>query len=303
MSERARDGVFAIEKPARPEMVQETLAQEGIGIGSGGGTGIGAGGISVEAVTKRFGALTVLNGISLSIRPGLATAVLGPSGSGKSTLVRCVNCLERIQDGRITVGGTAITARGPLNGDRPMRAREIARFRARIGLVFQSFNLFPHLTVLGNLIEAPVGVLGRRRDDARAMAMDLLARVNLAEKADDYPARLSGGQQQRVAIARALMMDPPFMLFDEPTSALDPELTGEVLKVIGGLAIRGRTSVIVTHEVGFARDVADWVIIMDGGRVIEEGPPASVIDNPATERARAFLGRLHRHGTMREAAR
>jgi len=251
-------------------------------------------GISVEAVTKKFGALTVLNGISLSIRPGLATAVLGPSGSGKSTLVRCINWLEHIQDGRITVGGTAITARGPLNGGRPMGARDIAKFRTRIGLVFQSFNLFPHLTVLGNLIEAPVGVLGRRRADAVVQAMDLLERVNLAEKANDYPARLSGGQQQRVAIARALMMDPPFMLFDEPTSALDPELTGEVLKVIGGLAIRGRTSVIVTHEIGFAREVADWVIVMDGGRVIEEGPPAAVLDNPTTERARAFLGRLHR---------
>jgi ABC-type polar amino acid transport system ATPase subunit len=208
--------------------------------------------------------------------------------------VRCLNWLERIQDGRITVGGTIITARGPLRGDRPMSAREVAAFRTRIGLVFQSFNLFPHLTVLGNLIEAPVGVLGWRRADAVAKAMDLLERVNLAEKAGEYPARLSGGQQQRVAIARALMMDPPFMLFDEPTSALDPELTGEVLKVISGLAIRGRTSVIVTHEVGFAREVADWVVIMDAGRVIEEGSPADVLDNPASERARAFLGRLHR---------
>ena len=251
-------------------------------------------GIAIDAVTKSYGALTVLNGITLSIRPGLATAVLGPSGSGKSTLVRCINWLERIQDGRITVGGTVITPRGPLSVDRPMRAREVARFRTRIGLVFQSFNLFPHLTVLGNLIEAPVGVLGWRRADAVAKAMDLLERVNLAEKASAYPARLSGGQQQRVAIVRALMMDPPFMLFDEPTSALDPELTGEVLKVIGGLAIRGRTSVIVTHEIGFAREVADWVVIMDAGRVIEEGPPGAVLDNPATERARTFLGRLHR---------
>jgi polar amino acid transport system ATP-binding protein len=251
-------------------------------------------GIAIDAVTKRYGALTVLDGISLSFRNGLTTAVLGPSGSGKSTLVRCINWLERIEDGRITVGGTVIASRGPLTGDRPMRAREVARFRTRIGLVFQSFNLFPHLTVLGNLIEAPVGVLGWRRADALAKAMDLLERVNLAEKADAYPARLSGGQQQRVAIVRALMMDPPFMLFDEPTSALDPELTGEVLKVISSLAIRGRTSVIVTHEIGFARDVADWVVIMDGGRVIEEGPPASVLDNPATERARSFLGRLHR---------
>jgi polar amino acid transport system ATP-binding protein len=251
-------------------------------------------GIAVEAVTKSFGALTVLNGISLTFRTGLATAVLGPSGSGKSTLVRCINWLERIQDGRITVGGTVVTARGPLAGDRPMRARAVAKFRTRIGLVFQSFNLFPHLTVAGNLIEAPVGVLGWRRADALGKAMDLLERVNLVEKANEYPGRLSGGQQQRVAIARALMMDPPFMLFDEPTSALDPELTGEVLKVIGGLAIQGRTSVIVTHEIGFAREVADWVVIMDGGQVVEQGPPASVLDNPATERARAFLGRLHR---------
>ena len=251
-------------------------------------------GITVEAVFKSFGALTVLNGIDLAFRPGLTTAMLGPSGSGKSTLVRCINWLERIQDGRITVGGTAITARGPLIGDRPMHAREVARFRTRIGLVFQAFNLFPHLTVLGNLIEAPIGVLSQRREEVVAKAMDLLERVNLAEKAGAYPARLSGGQQQRVAIARALMMDPPFMLFDEPTSALDPELTGEVLKVIGDLAIRGRTSVIVTHEIGFARDVADWVVIMDGGRIIEEGPPVAVIDNPEGERTRSFLGRMSR---------
>jgi polar amino acid transport system ATP-binding protein len=251
-------------------------------------------GIIIEAVFKSFGALTVLNGIDLSFRPGRTTAVLGPSGSGKSTLVRCINWLEGIQDGRITVGDTTITARGPLIGNRAMRAREIARFRTRIGLVFQSFNLFPHLTVLGNLIEAPIGVLCQPRGEVVAKAMDLLERVNLAEKAGSYPARLSGGQQQRVAIARALMMDPPFMLFDEPTSALDPELTGEVLKVIGDLAIRGRTSVIVTHEIGFARDVADWVVIMDGGRVVEEGPPAAVIDNPEAERARAFLGRMNR---------
>jgi polar amino acid transport system ATP-binding protein len=299
MSDRARDGDFADAETSEPEMVPGKAAHGGIGrggVGHGGTAqdGISEGGISVDAVTKKFGALTVLDGISLSIRPGLATAVLGPSGSGKSTLVRCINWLERIQDGRITVGGTVITARGPLNGNRAMGAREIAKFRTRVGLVFQSFNLFPHLTVLGNLIEAPIGVLGWRRADARALAMDLLERVNLAEKAGEYPARLSGGQQQRVAIARALMMDPPFMLFDEPTSALDPELTSEVLKVIGGLAIRGRTSAIVTHEIGFAREVADWVIIMDGGRVIEEGPPASVLDNPTTERARAFLGRLHR---------
>jgi polar amino acid transport system ATP-binding protein len=251
-------------------------------------------GIVVEAVHKSFGTLKVLNGINLSLRPGLTTAVLGPSGSGKSTLVRCLNWLERIQDGRISVGGTVITARGPLTGDRVMHAREIAKFRTRIGLVFQSFNLFPHLTVLGNLIEAPVGVLGWRRDVATAKAMDLLERINLAEKAIAYPARLSGGQQQRVAIARALMMDPPYMLFDEPTSALDPELTGEVLKVISGLAIRGRSSVIVTHEIGFAREVADWIVIMDGGRIVEEGPPADVLDNPVTERAQSFLGRLNR---------
>jgi polar amino acid transport system ATP-binding protein len=175
-----------------------------------------------------------------------------------------------------------------------MRAREVARFRARIGLVFQSFNLFPHLTVLGNLIEAPTGVLGMPRRETIARAQDLLERVNLSEKADVYPARLSGGQQQRVAIARALMMDPPFMLFDEPTSALDPELTGEVLKVIGGLAIRGRTSIIVTHEIGFAREVADWVVFMDGGQVVEQGPPAAVLDNPSTERAQTFLRHIHR---------
>jgi polar amino acid transport system ATP-binding protein len=248
--------------------------------------------IAVRGVHKRFGRLEVLRGIDIEVGSGQTVAVLGPSGSGKSTLVRCINHLEPIQDGTIQVGGTRITPAGLETGERRFGNRDIAKFRTNVGMVFQAFNLFPHLTVMGNIIEAPVQVLGWPRKDAIEKATALLDKVNLLDKATIYPAFLSGGQQQRVAIVRALVMDPKVMLFDEPTSALDPELTGEVLKVIGELAIRGRTSIIVTHELGFAREVADKIVFMDAGKVVEEGSPADVLDNPKTDRTRAFIRRI-----------
>jgi polar amino acid transport system ATP-binding protein len=248
--------------------------------------------IQIRGVHKSFGKLEVLRGINVDIDSGKTVAVLGPSGSGKSTLVRCINYLEVIQSGEILVGASRITGKGIQAGDRTLGSRDIALFRTHVGMVFQAFNLFPHLTVMGNIIEAPVQVLGWRKKDAIEKASALLEKVNLIEKANVYPAFLSGGQQQRVAIVRSLVMEPRVMLFDEPTSALDPELTGEVLKVISELAIRGRTSIIVTHEVGFAREVADKIIFMDGGKVVEEGPPSEVLDNPKAERTRAFLRRI-----------
>ena len=226
--------------------------------------------VRLKKVQKRFGTLEVLQGIDLDVPPSATVALIGPSGSGKSTLVRCINHLERIQGGSI-------------------RVRDVARFRTGIGMVFQSFNLFPHLTVLGNIIEAPCGVLRWPPDEAVEKARALLRQVDLAEKEDVYPATLSGGQQQRVAIVRALIMDPAVMLFDEPTSALDPELTGEVLRVIRDLAIDGRTAIIVTHELRFAREVASHVVFMDRGLVVEQGPPGEVLGDPREERTRAFI--------------
>ena len=250
--------------------------------------------VKIEALRKRFGALEVLNGIDIDIPGGKTVGVIGPSGSGKSTLVRCINHLEPIQGGRIAVGsgGTAITARGVEEGGRVLGQRDIARYRAQIGMVFQSFNLFPHLTVIGNIVAAPVGVLKRDKKEMIDKGMELLGKVNLQDKAKTYPAHLSGGQQQRVAIVRALMMDPKVMLFDEPTSALDPELTGEVLKVIAELAVRGRTSIIVTHELAFARDIADTIVFMDNGRIVEAGTPAEVLDAPRMDRTKAFIGKM-----------
>ncbi|MGH8736957.1 MAG: amino acid ABC transporter ATP-binding protein [Burkholderiales bacterium] len=248
--------------------------------------------ITIDGLHKRFGAHEVLRGVSLDVARGKTIAIIGPSGSGKSTLVRCINHLERIHAGRIKVGEAEITPRGVNENGRFFGAREVARFRTHIGMVFQQFNLFPHQTVMGNIIEAPVGVLKWKRKDAIDRATELLTKVNLRDKADAYPAHLSGGQQQRVAIVRALMMDPKVMLFDEPTSALDPELIGEVLKVIADLAILGRTSVIVTHELSFARDIADTVIFMEEGNIIEAGPPSKVFDNPERERTKAFIGRI-----------
>ncbi|MEU6921404.1 MULTISPECIES: amino acid ABC transporter ATP-binding protein [unclassified Streptomyces] len=248
--------------------------------------------VEIRSVHKRFGSLDVLRGIDLSVRAGEVTVVLGPSGSGKSTLLRTINHLEKVDRGWISVDGTLIGYRR--DGDKlyELREREVLRQRTRIGFVFQNFNLFPHLTVVENIIEAPVAALGRPKKEALATAERLLARVGLADKAEAYPKQLSGGQQQRVAIARALALEPKLLLFDEPTSALDPELVGEVLDVIKDLALQGTTMIVVTHEIGFAREVADTVVFMDEGRIVEQGAPGDVLDRPRHERTRAFLSKV-----------
>ena len=238
--------------------------------------------VSIRGLCKDFGDLEVLRGIDLEVAAGEVVCIIGPSGSGKSTLLRCVNLLERPTGGEIEVDGVLLTHRDV----------DIDRARRRIGMVFQQFNLFPHLTVLDNVAIAPRRVLGTRKDQARADALEQLRAVGIAEKAGEYPARLSGGQQQRVAIARALAMRPHLMLFDEPTSALDPELVGDVLTVMRDLADSGMTMLVVTHEMGFAREVADRVIFMDGGGIVEEGPPSQVIGDPQHERTRTFLHRV-----------
>lgn len=248
--------------------------------------------VEVRSVHKNFGPLEVLRGIDLDVRAGEVTVVLGPSGSGKSTLLRTINHLEKVDSGWISVDGTLIGYRR--SGDKlyELREREILKQRTRIGFVFQNFHLFPHLTVLENIVEAPVSALKRPRKEAVAAAEKLLARVGLADKATAYPRQLSGGQQQRVAIARALALEPTLLLFDEPTSALDPELVGEVLDVIKDLAASGTTMIVVTHEIGFAREVADTVVFMDEGRIVEQGPPAEVLDSPRHARTRAFLSKV-----------
>ncbi|MEE9277493.1 MAG: amino acid ABC transporter ATP-binding protein [Dehalococcoidia bacterium] len=238
--------------------------------------------IRVVDLHKSFGRLHVLRGISLEIRRGEVVCIIGPSGSGKSTLLRCVNLLETPTDGRIYVDGVEITD----------PECDIDALRTRIGIVFQHFNLFPHLTVEGNLTVGQRTVLGRSKKDAAAVAARMLHRVGLEDKIHEYPSRLSGGQQQRVAIARALAMGPTMMLFDEITSALDPELVGEVLRVMRGLADDGMTMMVVTHEMGFARHVADRVVFLDEGRIVEEGPPAAVFDSPGQERTRQFLDQV-----------
>jgi polar amino acid transport system ATP-binding protein len=243
-------------------------------------------------VHKKYGKLEVLRGFTLDVAHGECVVVIGPSGSGKSTLLRCINHLERLDFGYIYVDGALVGYReknGTLIED---SEPEIARKRAEIGIVFQRFNLFPHLTALGNVIEAPVQVKKMPKKQAETLGRELLARVGLAEKADVHPGKLSGGQQQRVAIARALAMHPKLMLFDEPTSALDPELVGEVLDVMKGLAEEGMTMIVVTHEMGFAREVAQRAIFMDQGVVVEQGTPADLIANPQQERTRTFLSRI-----------
>jgi polar amino acid transport system ATP-binding protein len=244
-------------------------------------------------VHKRFGRLEVLRGVDLDVDRGEVVVVLGPSGSGKSTLLRCINHLERLDSGRIYVDGEMVGYRernGRLHED---SEREIARKRSQIGLVFQRFNLFPHLTALGNVIEAPIHVKRIPRRQAEEIGRSLLKRVGLSAKENEYPSRLSGGQQQRVAIARALAMQPKLMLFDEPTSALDPELVGEVLDVMKSLAgDTGMTMVVVTHELGFAREVADRAVFMDEGRIVEEGPPERLFSAPTHERTKSFLSRI-----------
>lgn len=245
--------------------------------------------LEARNVFKSFGDNDVLRGVSLEIERGQVTCVIGPSGSGKSTLLRSINQLEEIDHGRIYLDGELIGYRE--EGERLVQIseRELAHQRTKLGMVFQGFNLFPHMTAIENIIEAPVGVLGLARKDAVARARDLLRKVGLSEKEDAYPRHLSGGQQQRVAIARALAMQPKVMLFDEPTSALDPELVGEVLEVMRSLAREGLTMVIVTHEMTFARDVADTVVFMDGGLVVETGPPSQLFGDPQHQRTRNFL--------------
>ncbi|HEY9211625.1 MAG TPA: amino acid ABC transporter ATP-binding protein [Ancylobacter sp.] len=243
----------------------------------------------VSGLTKSFGDNVVLDGVSLTVPKGQTVCLLGPSGSGKSTLLRCVNFLEKPDGGAIYLSGQRIGVRE--GGIVPMSTSELAKSRARIGMVFQHFNLWPHLTVIGNLIEAPIQVLRRPRDEVVAEAEVLLERVGLSAKRDAFPSSLSGGQKQRVGIARALAMKPELLLFDEPTSALDPELVGEVVAVMKVLAEAGSTMLVVTHEMAFARETANEVILMDGGKVVESGPPASFFTAPKTERARQFLQR------------
>ncbi|HCN46050.1 MAG TPA: ectoine/hydroxyectoine ABC transporter ATP-binding protein EhuA [Pseudomonas sp.] len=244
-------------------------------------------------IHKSFGALQILKGVSLQVKRGEVVVLIGASGSGKTTFIRCINLLEDIQGGRIRVNGHAMGYRERPDGSLVRDSeRNIARQRRDIGMVFQRFNLFPHMTALENIIEAPVQVLGVSRAEALEQAKKLLARVGLADKGGHYPSMLSGGQQQRVAIARALAMKPQAMLFDEPTSALDPEIVGEVLQVMKELAEEGMTMVVVTHEMGFAKEVADRVVVLDQGELIEQGPPQQIFNHPTHPRTRAFLSRV-----------
>ncbi|MCS4275817.1 polar amino acid transport system ATP-binding protein [Mycetocola sp. BIGb0189] len=247
--------------------------------------------IAVHNATKSYGDKTVLRGVDFSVDAGTVTVILGPSGSGKSTLLRAINHLEKLDEGFVSLNGELIGVR--VKGERlkELRPREILRQRAKIGFVFQNFNLFPHLTILENVSEAPISQ-GIKPAEARKTARALLARVGLSDKEANYPRQLSGGQQQRVAIARALALDPDVILFDEPTSALDPELVGEVLAVIRTLAGSGKTLIVVTHEIGFAREVADRVVFMDEGAIVEEGSPEQVLTAPAHSRTQDFLSKV-----------
>jgi ABC-type polar amino acid transport system ATPase subunit len=249
--------------------------------------------LEISGISKRFGAVEVLRDVSLSVAPGEVVVVIGPSGSGKTTLLRCINLLEDYERGTITVDGEPIGYRREGKDRVRMSGRDIAAARAKIGMVFQSYNLFPHMSVLQNIVAAPVRVKGVPRARAQARAAELLAMVGLSDKAAEYPVRLSGGQQQRVAIARALAMDPKIMLFDEVTSALDPELVGEVLAAMQQLAQGGMTMVVVTHEMSFARDIADRIVFIDDGIIVEEGKPDEILFTPRTDRVRAFLKRYN----------
>jgi polar amino acid transport system ATP-binding protein len=248
--------------------------------------------VRAEGVHKRFGRLEVLKGINLEVARGEVMCLLGPSGSGKSTFLRCINHLEKINSGRLSVDGALVGYREAGGKLHELPEDEVARIRAQIGMVFQQFNLFPHMTALENVTLAPTRVSGVSRREARDRAVELLERVGLSDKLNIYPVALSGGQQQRVAIARALAMQPKLMLFDEPTSALDPELVGDVLDAMRQLARDGMTMIVVTHEIGFAREVADTVVFMDAGVVVEAGKPAEVLGNPQHERTRDFLGKV-----------
>jgi polar amino acid transport system ATP-binding protein len=262
-----------------------------------GGDGAAVPMVKSEGVHKRFGLVEVLKGIDLEVRRGDVMCVLGPSGSGKSTFLRCINHLEKIDAGRLWVDGTLVGYRQKEHARRGLRLHElreseVAQKRAEIGMVFQRFNLFPHMTALQNIVEAPLRVKKEPRSEVTERARALLTRVGLADRASAYPSQLSGGQQQRVAIARALAMRPKLMLFDEPTSALDPELVGEVLDVMRRLADDGMTMIVVTHEIGFAREVGDSLVFMDDGVVVESGPPLRVITTPQHERTKAFLSKV-----------
>jgi polar amino acid transport system ATP-binding protein len=265
--------------------------------GNGGGNGSGGGSgrpmVDAQAVRKSFHRNEVLRGVTMRVAKGEVVCVIGPSGSGKTTFLRCLNHLEKINDGRIYIDGELVGYRALPDGRLAEESeKNIARMRSEVGMVFQRFNLFPHLTALQNVIEAPVQVKGVPRAEAEARGTALLRKVGMEHKADAYPQRLSGGQQQRVAIARALAMDPKLMLFDEATSALDPELVGEVLKVMRQLADEGMTMVVVTHEMGFAREAADRVIFMDGGVIVEEGTPEQMFGAPQQERTQSFLRKV-----------
>jgi polar amino acid transport system ATP-binding protein len=248
--------------------------------------------VKAEGVHKSFGHLEVLKGVDLEVAPREVMCVIGPSGSGKSTFLRCINHLEKINAGRLWVDGRLVGYREKGDKLHELRDREVAAQRQDIGMVFQRFNLFPHMTALENVMEAPTQVKGVGKDTARQRGIDLLERVGLGNRVHNYPNQLSGGQQQRVAIARALAMEPKLMLFDEPTSALDPELVGEVLDVMRELAESGMTMVVVTHEMGFAREVGDTLVFMDDGVVVEAGSPKQVLTDPQSERCRAFLSKV-----------
>ena len=248
--------------------------------------------VLADNVHKSFGHVEVLRGIDLEVAPQEVFCLLGPSGSGKSTFLRCINHLEKIDAGRLTVDGHLVGYRQKGDKIYELKEKEVAQQRSDIGMVFQRFNLFPHMTALGNIMEAPIHVRGEAKASVRERAEKLLDRVGLREKADVYPAQLSGGQQQRVAIARALSMQPKLMLFDEPTSALDPELVGEVLDVMRALAEDGMTMIVVTHEIGFAREVGNALVFMDGGVVVESGLPRDVLTNPQHARTQAFLSKV-----------
>jgi polar amino acid transport system ATP-binding protein len=248
--------------------------------------------LAFDGIVKRYGALEALAGVTFQVNRGEVVCLIGPSGSGKSTLLRCANALEGIDGGRVVFDGIGVQD----------KATDARKLRRRMGMVFQNFELFPHLTVLSNVAVGPVTVLGMKRAAAEARAMDLLRKVGLAEKAAQHPAALSGGQQQRVAIARALAMQPDVMLFDEPTSALDPETIGEVLSVMKRLADEGMTMVVVTHEMDFAKRVANWVVVFDRGKVVEQGPPRQIFEQPTVARTRDFLSHLGWHGESLAAA-
>ena len=249
--------------------------------------------LTVTDIRKSFDGTQVLKGISIQVTKGQVLAIIGPSGSGKSTFLRCVTQLETVDSGEISICGETLVKNDAAGKAVYANKAVCAKIGLHIGLVFQNFNLFPHLSVLQNITEAPVRVLHKSKEEAETIARDLLKKMGLSEKADAYPCQLSGGQQQRVSIARALAMNPDVLFFDEPTSALDPELTGEILKVIRGLAAEHRTMVVVTHEMKFARDVADYVVFMDNGVIVEQGPPEELFDHTQKERTKAFLSRFN----------